>query len=130
MKTMSISLIAAGFLVSLPYGMAQAQDCNRLVDYFPTAVSLKDKTCRYGPQPPRYHSCLDQKANVEMMAKNILQCRGLSSAQRTYYAKMARTYNGAADAAVQRDMQARAARRYYVPPCFAGIPVNGMCIIP
>jgi hypothetical protein len=52
----------------------EGDECSRLITAFPEHLQVREKTCRYGPQPPRYHSCADFTEHIHAMAKNVLAC--------------------------------------------------------
>lgn len=58
-------------------GESREQWCAGLARVFREHIAIMERTCRVGPQPPRYHSCNDQRSHIRAMSENILGCRGM-----------------------------------------------------
>lgn len=63
-------------------GQSREDWCAGLASVYREHIAIMERTCRVGPQPPRYHSCNDQKSHIRAMSENILGCRGMPPAIR------------------------------------------------
>jgi hypothetical protein len=63
-------------------GQSREDWCAKLASVYREHIAIMERTCRVGPQPPRYHSCNDQKSHIRAMSENILGCKGMPDAIR------------------------------------------------
>jgi hypothetical protein len=80
---------------SAPGSLAQSDYCASTPSVYFDNVNVMERTCRFGPQPPRYHSCNDQREHIKIMSQNLLRCPGIPQGIRNAAAANARRLAGA-----------------------------------
>ena len=75
-------------------GESREQWCAGLARVYREHIAIMERTCRVGPQPPRYHSCNDQRSHIRAMSENILGCRGMPADIRQLAQSNARRFAG------------------------------------
>src|SRR6201999_1920704 len=70
-------------------------DCNGLAEAYVRDVVAMERTCRSGPEAPRYHSCNDMRSHIKVMSQNLRRCPGVPGGTRSMAESNARRLAGA-----------------------------------
>lgn len=115
----------------------EKEACDRQLSAFPEQVDIMNRTCRLGPQAPRYHSCDDQKVHIVYYSKRLLACPGLPPGVRTQAQGLVYRYQAESDRIEAEQEAARDATRarmgsggnaYPMPVCWEnGGMTPGVC---